>query len=563
MGMEREIRKAIDEVLHKLKLAVESYVVERPREEGHGDWASNVALVSYQYLQSGKTYYDPRELANDLVENLQKNSDLMKSLDGIEIAGPGFINFTIKTEWWVERLQEIVKQGKDWGSGDWGKGRQVLVEYSSPNIAKNFSVGHLRSTIIGQSIRNLFEFSGWKTVGDNHLGDWGTQFGMIIAAVEEGGLDLSEMTVEEMERLYVEYNQRAKEDESLREKAKEAFVRLEQGDEGARSIWQVAIDKSKADFEKIYKQLGVEIEHAYGESFYEEEMKEVIREVKEKGLARESKGALVMDLGDGLPVGMLVKSDGGTTYFTRDLATVRYRNRTQGLKSDLYVYEVGGEQSLHFKQVFAAVDKLGWVKQDNLIHVGHGMVLGEDGKKMSTRKGTGVRMVEWLDEIVKRAGEINKHSAEVVGIGAVKFFDLKHSPVTAYRFDQEEALRLDGYSGPYVQYATVRARRIIDTSSEVGKDISLRKSLDIEEVRVIKLLDKFPEVIKEAVEDYSPNLLADYVFDLAKSFNDFYSKHRVIDEGEVEPLRWFLTKGVVEVLEQGLGLLGIGVPERM
>jgi len=172
-------------------------------------------------------------------------------------------------------------------------------------------------------------------------------------------------------------------------------------------------------------------------------------------------------------------------------------------------------------------------------------------------------MVEWLDEIVKRAGEINKHSAEVVGIGAVKFFDLKHSPVTAYRFDQEEALRLDGYSGPYVQYATVRARRIIDTSSEVGKDISLRKSLDIEEVRVIKQLDKFPEVIKEAVEDYSPNLLADYVFDLAKSFNDFYSKHRVIDEGEVEPLRWFLTKGVVEVLEQGLGLLGIGVPERM
>ena len=526
-----------------------SFVVEHPGEESHGDYASNVAMIL-----GG----NPREKAGEMKIVFEKDKKLMEVIEKIEIAGQGFINFWLKKEYLVG---EMLGVNKDYGKGDWGKGKRILVDYSAPNIAKDFSVGHLRSTIIGQSIRNLYEFSGWKSVGDNHLGDWGTQFGMIIAAVEEANLDIEKMSVSQMEELYVKFNERVKEDESLKEKAKEAFVRLEKGDEKARLIWEKSVQASMKEFGRIYEILGVEIEHAYGEGFYVDLWGEIIEDAKKQGLAKMSEGALVMELGEGLPLGIFLKSDGGTTYFTRDLATIKFRQNNPELKSDLYVYEVGSEQSLYFRQVFAAAEKLGWGGEKDFVHVAHGMVLGGDGKKMSTRKGTGMKMEELLNKAIEKAGKINEASAQKVGVGAVKYFDLRHSPETTYRFDIEEALSLDGNSGPYLQYCLVRCRSVLEKANLEGS-VPFGVGLNGEEMGVLRWLYRFPEVVEDAAKSFSPNLVCNYLFELAQRFNSFYNKHRIL-ESEDEAFRLGLTKSVGQVLANGLGLLGIEVVERM
>lgn len=542
----------------KLKEVIERVVgsevnLEHPSEEKFGDFSSNFALK-----QKGEA--NPRVVAQEWVDKLESSDEVMGLVEKIDVAGPGFINFYLKKELLIEEAGLVVKAGGDYGKGEWGEGKRVLVEYSSPNIAKRFSVGHFRSTVIGQAVRNLYEFLGWKSVGDNHLGDWGTQFGMMIAAVEEKGLTLSAMDLDEIEALYVEFNTRAKEDETILEKAREAFLRLEQGEEKAREIWQQAVDKSMEEFERIYALIGVKIENAYGESAYEKLMPEVIREAKEKGVTRESEGAMIVEYED-LPPAMLVKSNGTTTYFTRDLATVKFREEGE-LKSDLYIYEVGEEQTLHFRQVFAAVEKLGWADKSKFVHVAHGLILGKDGKKMSTRKGTTVKVEEWLKEIIAKAEEINKESAQAVGVGAVKYFDLKHAPNTSYRFDMEEALKLDGDSGPYLQYALVRTKAILQKSGkEVGGDVSSGE-LNEQEVAVLRWLYRFPEMVEEAAKNFSPNLICSYLFELAQRYNGFYNQHQVIG-GENEEFRLLLTKAVGQVLENGLGLLGIESVSKM
>jgi len=542
--MEREIREAINQVLEELKLSSGGFVVEHPADESHGDYATNVAMTL-----SG----NPREVAEKIVLGLRKDEGLVDIVAEISVAGPGFINFRLKESWLIGEMKRV---DGDYGKGEWGRGKKILVEYSSPNIAKNFSVGHLRSTIIGQAIYNLYQFGGWEVIGDNHWGDWGTQFGMIIAAVEEQSLDVGKLSVEEIERVYVDFNKRAKEDEGLRDKAKAAFKRLENGEKEARNIWQQVKELSVREFDRIYELLGVKIDHAYGESDYEEVMPGVIEEAKKKGITRESEGAVIIEF-EKMPPAMLVKSDGTTTYFTRDLATIKFRGGKFG--ADRYVYEVGAEQSLHFQQVFAAAEKMGWGKKEDYVHVAHGLVLGEDGKKMSTRKGTGVKMEEWLKQSIEKAGKINKGSEKEVGIGAVKFFDLKHAPVTSYRFSWDEALRLDGDSGPYVQYALVRGKSVL----EKGKLGEFETSeLNEEERALLRWLYQFAEVAERAAVNYAPNLLAEYLLELAKRFNGFYNKHQIVGS-EVEGFRLKMTGAVVTVLESGLGLLGVEISEKM
>ncbi len=561
MNIKEEIREAIETVIGSLTKEKVPFVVEHPVEENHGDYATNVALVVFRFVRD--RYKNPRELAEVIVAELKKKQEIWETVDGerVEIAGAGFINFWLKKDYLLKEVDRVSIKGGDYGKGDWGKGKRVLVEYSSPNIAKSFSVGHFRSTVYGQTVRNLYDFAGFTTVGDNHLGDWGTQFGMIIALVEEKGLDLAKMSIEEVEKEYVEYNKRAKEAPEVLERARDAFARLEKGEKNARGIWEVAVRQSLEEYERIYQLLGVRIENSYGESSYEGMLSEVIEEMKKKGVTKLSQEAWIVEFPD-MPPAMLLKSNGTTTYFTRDMATIKFRNLNPKLKSDLYIYEVGAEQQLHFQQVFAAAEMMGWGKREDFIHIWHGLILGKDGKKMSTRKGTTIKIEKWLEEMVGKAREIKEESAGAVGIGAVKYFDLKHDPTTSYRFSWEEALRLDGDSGPYLQYAVVRAKSVL---AKVGKEKKFdfnRVSLNGEEERVVRWLYRFPEVVEKAAREFSPNILCAYLFELASRFNGFYNKHQVISS-ENEGFRLQLVRGVAQVLENGLTLLGIEVPEKM
>lgn len=553
------ISDAIDKSLDNLGLEKVGFAVEHPVEESHGDYATNVAMVMGK--KEGK---NPRELAEKIKSELEKDVDLMGIVAKIEIAGPGFVNFYFKKSWLVEEMRRVSFKGDKYGSGEWGKGKRVLVDYSSPNIAKRFSVGHLRSTVIGQAVRNLYEFSGWETIGDNHLGDWGTQFGMIIAAVEEDNLDISKMSVEEMEEVYVAYNKKVKEDESYLDKARKAFARLEQGDEKARCIWQEAIDASMTEFDRIYELLGVKIEYTYGESAYEELMPEVIEEAKSKGVITEGEGGAGIVEFEKMSPAMIVKSNNTTTYFTRDMAAIKFREQSPELKSDLYVYEVGSEQTLHFRQLFEVAEMMGWLSKDNLKHIAHGNVLGEDGKRLSTRRGTSAKLEDLLQGVVDKAAEINPETAQIVGIGSVKYADLKHSPTSDYVFDMKRALSLEGDSGPYLQYTYARCQSVLGkASSSQLSVVGNQGELNTEEMVVLRWLYRFPEVVEEAAREYAPNKVCSYLYELASRYNGFYNKHRVIGSEGSEQFRLALTSAVSQVLKNGLGLLGIEVPTKM
>ena len=486
------IKKAIEE----LALGKE-FTVEHPADEKMGDYASNVALVLAKEL--GR---NPRELALDLVNKLSKNAELAKVIDRMEPAGPGFINFWVSDEFLMKKL-DLALQSEKLGDSDFMSGKKVLVEYSSPNIAKRFSVGHLRSTIIGQAIFNLYKHCGADRVtNDNHLGDWGTQFGMIIAAIEEEikekkKFDWGKTDINRLEEIYVNFNKRIEENPELRTRAKEAFLRLEKGDESARNIWQKSVDISMGEFNEIYKKLDVDFEHVYGESAYEGLMPGVIQLAKEKNIASEGEeGALIVRFEDEngkeeMPPAMLVKSDGSTTYFTRDLATILMRLKTPELKCDEYIYEVGGEQRLHLKQVFATAKKL-WpeeTKDVEFVHVAHGLLSLPEGK-MSTRKGNTIKLEDLLEEANKRAFLITSKKsgfkiedddaivsdqshirasqvipfAEKISVGAVKYNELKRSPGMDYVFVWDEALSMEGNSGPYQQYIYVRTLSVIEKS---------------------------------------------------------------------------------------------------
>ena len=558
MRIRERIIKAIEEVVEEMSLEETKVEIEHPADESHGDYACNVAMIAYK--EAEEIFENPKELAEMLVKELKKNEVLMKRVEKIEVAGAGFINFYLRQRWLVDELGRVVERGEDYGRGKWGEGKKVLVEYSSPNIAKRFNVGHLRSTIIGQALRNLYEFSGWETVGDNHLGDWGTQFGMIIAGIEKEGMNIRKMSLMELEELYVDFNKKAENDVSLKKKAQEAFVRLEKGEEKAREIWKIAVETSKREFDKIYDRLGVKIEHCLGESFYEDKMEGVIKELEKKELVKESQGARIVEF-ESLPPAMLVKSNGTSTYFTRDLAAVKYRVKNPKLASDLYVYEVGAEQSLHFRQVFATAKKAGWAKRGQLVHLGHGLVLGKDGKRLRTRSGKGSKLNDLLDEVVNKAGKIKKEVAEEVGVGAIKFYDLKHNPLSNYKFDQEQMVSLEGASGPYVQYAIVRGKAVLAKKEEETAGVNENKLLK-EEERVARLIYRFSEVVERATRERSPNLVCEYLLELAGRFNGFYNQQQILGSDR-EALRLRLTEAAVTVLENGMKLLGVSVPERM
>ena len=539
-----------EEIISKIKQVVGDDIeirLDRPSDPSHGDFTTNVALSASKKLDK-----NPLDLAAKIRTELGSLSQIEK----VEVAGPGFINLFLKKENLIENLKRILSEGDNYGKSDSNHGKKVVVEYSSPNIAKPFTVGHLRSTIIGDAIANLLVATGWEVVRDNHLGDWGTQFGKQIYAIKAWGdedkISKAENPVKELVALYVRFHEEAEKDESLEDNAREWFKKLEEGDSEAKRIWKFCIELSKKEFERIYSELGVKFDTEYGESFYEDKMGTVVSELESKKLLKEDEGArLVYFENDKFPPLMIIKSDGTTLYATRDLATDKFRIDTYG-KDAMIINEVGIEQSLYFNQLFELEKMLGWIKQGQRVHIRHGLYRFADSK-MSTRKGNTIWLEDVLEEAKKRA------SAKEVGIGALKWNDLKRNSQQDIVFDWEDVLNMQGNSGPYMQYTYARTQSVLGKkkASEFNQVI-----LEKEEEEILRMLDQFVGVVSEAAEKFAPNILCLYLFELAQKYNLFYQKYKIIDSDK-EDFRLNLTDAVGQVIKNGLKLLGISAPEKM
>ena len=590
-----QLTKAVQEALQELGIEA-TVVLEHPTEGTHGDYSTNVAMMGFKKVPG--EWKSPMELAEEIVGTI-KDKDTDKEggelVDKIEVAAPGFINFWLTPNALLKELDHAQKAGDAYGAGKPDK--TMVIDYSAPNIAKPFGIGHLRSTIIGQAIYNLYKFLGWKTIGDNHLGDWGTQFGTLLYQITTKKLDVNRLTIADLEGEYVEFNKMAVENPDLKEEARAWFKKLEDGDPESREIWEKLKEISLAEFNRIYKLLNVEIDYAYGESFYQNMFEQVIQGCVDKGIAMEDQGALIVDLSkNGMPPALIRKSDGASTYLTRDLATVKFR--IEKWDPDAMVYETSSEQDLHFRQLFAIVELLGWSSSIQFLHVKHGLYLSPRGKKFSTRRGDTVHLEDVLKEAVERAGKLGKDKdtdterggelAKEVGIGAVKYFDLSHHPATNIVFEWEKMFALEGNSAPYLQYTYARTRSVSEKARGLKRDKDKDKKADrpldsfniplnSEELAVLRHFYKFPVVIREAAENFSPNILANFLFELAQKYNSFYNKHRILSDNKttakskavdgrresVFEFRLEITQVTGNILRTGLGLLGIQTPERM
>jgi arginyl-tRNA synthetase len=546
-----------------------------------GDYQSNAAMVLAK--QRGK---NPRALAQEIISHLD-----LADLATADIAGPGFINFRILPEAFAARAKALL--GDDHlGAPNMGAGRTVVVDFSAPNVAKPMHVGHIRSTIIGDSLCRIARFLGYKVIADNHIGDWGTQFGMILhgwkTLLNKAALEVD--PISELLRVYREVNAATKDDPAVLETCKSELVKLQAGDPENLEIWQQCIDVSKRGLQRIYDTLDVKFDHWLGESFYNDRLAGLVDEFLAKGIARESNGAVcifsdgsckheddpfMVHREDGWTdnPAIIRKADGGFLYATTDLATIRFR--IDEWKADQIWYVVGVPQQLHFRQIFAAAQRWGAVADCR--HVAFGSILGEDRKLMKTRTGDNVQLTDVLTEAVERAakligeknpdlkGEEAAEIAEIVGIGAVKFAELSQNRLTDYVFAWDRMLALQGDTAPYLQYSSVRVRSIfrkLDTAFDAAStEIVLREN---EEIHLARLHARFGEILPAVLEDFRPNLLANYLLELARAFHSFFEVCPVLkSEESVRSSRLALCELTGRILATGLGLLGIRCPERM
>ena len=573
-----EITKLIESSLKSLqrekklpKFKVPGISVESAIERIHGDYAINIAMVVAKKIGE-----NPTKVANLLCDRLKAKTGNGKLFEKIEVAGPGFINFFLSKKTLIDELEKILKEKDKYGWSKIGKGKTIVVDYSGVNIAKPFGIGHLRSTIIGQAIYNLYKFLGYKVIGDNHIGDWGTQFGKLIYAIKEWGSEeeIVKDPVKNLVSLYVRFHEESEKNPQLEEEGRKWFKKLEQGDKEARRLWKKCVQWSLEEFERVYKILGVKIDLTLGESFYEPMLKDVIKEAIDKKIAVKSQGAIIIRYpNDALPPFMIRKSDGATLYSTRDLATIKYRR--ERFKPWKIIYEVGADQTLHFKQLFWTAELLGWGKREDYVHIAHGMMRLPTGR-MRTRKGEIILLEDVLKEAIKRSEKIveeknpglktkeKKQIAEIVGIGAVKYNDLSRRPSTNIIFDWGRVLNLQGNSGPYLQYTYARAKSIIRKSGtsriKVKGEFKEKK-----EIQLLRQLQKFPETVEQTAENYSPNLICSYLFTLSQDFNAFYESSPVLNakNSNLKVMRLALVTTTVQVIKNGLNLLGIEVLERM
>jgi arginyl-tRNA synthetase len=576
MQIQDEIKQALAQVAAQLIQADLAEVeLERPTDSKFGDFSSNLAMQLFAQVKETNDYKSPRDLAQALVDALVKPAQAQK----IEIAGPGFINFYLTPEFHFSQAKQLIEQGlPNTLSGE------VVVEYSSPNIAKPFTVGHLRSTIIGDAIANLLQSLGKQVYRDNHLGDWGTQFGKQICAIKAWGseeeIDQAERPVKKLVELYVKFHQETEQNPELEDEAREWFKKLENGDAEARRLWQKCIDWSWVEFDKIYRLLNVHHTEnngrGFGESYFEDKMAAVVDELEKKALLKDSEGAkLVFFPDDKYPPAMITKKDGSSLYMTRDLATDKWRLQTYGPDVQI-INEVGGEQQLYFKQLYEIERMLGWMKAGQRVHIKHGLFRFREGK-MSTRRGN----VIWLEDVLQEAfdrvktvaGErISQEDIWKIAVAALKWNDLRRKSELDIIFDWDEIARIDGNSGPYMQYSYVRCLSVLEKASQAGveleQDFSPSSQLLEEEsatVALLQQLGKFPEIVEKSAQEYALHHLCVYLFELAQSFSAFYDQNPILQESDTakQHLRLLAVSYTAQVLKQGLEILGIELVEKM
>ncbi len=537
--------------------------IEIPPDKKMGDYAFPCFKLAKVLRKA------PPSIAQDILEKIQK-PDFISS---VEVKG-AYLNFFVIKSRFVKEILDNVNY-ENYGTSKIGEGKTIVIDYSSPNIAKPFHVGHLRSTVIGNALYKIYSALGYKCVGINHLGDWGTQFGKLISAYKRWGSKeaVEKDGISELMKIYVKFHEEAEKDPSLNDEARMWFVKMQDGDKEAITLWKWFYDLSIKEFERVYDILGVKFDAYTGESFYNDKMDAVVQELKDKKLLTESDGAQIVNLDDcSMPPCLIIRSDGGTLYATRDITAALYRKKTYNFDKCLYVTAI--DQNLHFAQWFKVIEKMGYSWAKDLVHVPFGLVSLESGK-LSTRHGNVVLMEDLLkgavDETRKIIDEKNpnlpdkENVAKQVGIGAVIFNDLYNSRIKDVVFSWSRMLNFDGETGPYVQYTNARACSVIKKAGDADFNKADFSALDDEaSFEVCKLLNIYPLKIQDAADKYEPSIISRYLVDLSQAFNKFYHDNPIIVEDEgVKAARLTLVKAVNSVLVKGLSLLGISAPEQM
>ena len=537
-------------------------LLEQPKSSDLGD----IAFPAFSLAKVERKA--PQAIAADIAEKIDQSA-----FEKVVATGP-YVNFFLdKSKISDQVIKSVIEAGADYGQQDEGHGQNITIDLSSPNIAKPFSVGHLRSTVIGDALSNIFRKMGYNTIKINHLGDWGKQFGLLMVAYKKWGSKeaVESNPIDELLKLYVRINAEIENDPELDEEGRKWFKKLEDGDPEATELWQWFRDESLVEFNRIYKLLGVEFDSLNGEAFYNDKMDEGVQILEDKGLLKESKGASIVELDDvNLPPAMIKKSDGATLYITRDIATAIYRARTYNFVKNIYA--VGQEQSNHFRQLKAVLKKMGFDWSDDMVHVDFGLVT-KNRQKLSTRKGNIILLEPTLQEAISRAKaqieeknpelENKEEVAHAVGVGAVKFYDLKTDRRNGYDFDLEAMVSFEGETGPYVQYAYARIQSILRKANFTPSTDATYSLNDPESWEIIKLLQDFSRVVKRAAENYDPSLIAKYAINLAQAFNKYYAHTRILDESPERESRLALSYSTAVVLKEALRLLGVDAPEKM
>ncbi len=543
--------------------------IEVPSNKEMGDYSFPCFKLAKELKKA------PQMIATELKENLRFDEAEIKKVEVVN----GYLNFfTNPVAITKSVLEEINGQKENYGSSTIGNGKNIVVDYSSPNIAKPFHIGHLRSTVIGNALYKIYKFLGYNCVGVNHLGDYGTQFGKLIEGYKRWGeeYNIEENPIDELTKIYVRINNLCKEDESVLEECRNNFKKLEDGDEYCVTLWTRFKDLSLKEFQKVYDLLDIHFDSLNGEAFYSDKMQEIVDKLDDTGKLVESEGARVINLDEKqMPPCLIEKTNGSTTYATRDLAAILYRARTYNFDKVLYLTSY--EQILHFRQVFEVAKLLGIDEKytNNLVHVPFGMVQLKTGK-MSTREGNIIKLEELLNESISRVTKImdvknpdledKEEIAEIIGIGAVIFNDLYNSRVKDEIFDWDEMLNFNGETGPYLQYMYVRTNSILQKAGYIPniEEVDFEQLSDTSSMNIIKTLYSFGYIVKQSAEKYEPYIIARYLISLAQAFSSFYNDNKIIvEDKKVQDARLYLTYAVSTVLKTGAELLGMKMPERM
>jgi arginyl-tRNA synthetase len=568
LDFKEEIAKAISKVTNIEEKQLKEYI-EIPPNSDLGDYSFPCFRLAKDLRKA------PPTIAEDIKANMEIDNRIIERM---EIVG-GYLNIYINKATLAENvLKEVYDKKEKYGSSNIGEGRNVVIDYSAPNIAKPFHIGHLRSTVIGGALYKIYNFVGYNSVGINYLGDWGLQFGKVMAGYDmwKDEYDFEKSEIQALLKIYVRFNQEEKDNPELTEKAREYFKRLEDGNEKEVEMWKWIRTTSLENYQKTYDLLNSKFDSYNGEAYYNDKMEPVVKELEEKGLLKESEGAKIVDLEEyDMPPCIIITSAGTTIYATRDLASLKERMKKYDFAKAVYV--VGNEQRLHFKQVFKVLELMGYEDYaKNCIHVPFGLVVDKDGEKIGSRKGNSVALEDILKEAIQKVEKIIEEKnpeledkAEVarkVGVGAIIFNDLANSRIKDEIFDWDMLLNFQGETGPYIQYIYVRTNSVLEKAGympEINK-VDFSKLQEKQAVETIKLLYRFNEFVESAAQKNEPSIVSRYLIDVAQSFSGFYNEHKIITEDKaVQDARLALTYAVGNVLKTGVTLLGMEMPNKM